>query len=243
MGHDRHKHKETLSVLLISNTGQNSKQFHISTLFLKLAVSVVALVCVVAVAVVFWFGTDSRKTAKLQEQLTAQAEQMQKLEEEKESLKSRNIELTQKNEALRKEQQEQHQEETTEEETQSSDPFCPTRHPYDGNGMWIDPYAEGHEYMSIHTKAEGNVIAAGNGTVVLVGSDETHSLVIEIDHQNGYRTRYMCMQEVEVNVQEGAQAENGDVLAKILTDDTQLDYQVIFNDKIIDPLLVIEAKG
>ena len=53
----------------------------------------------------------------------------------------------------------------------------------------------------------------------------------------------MCMQEVEVNVQEGAQAENGDVLAKILTDDTQLDYQVIFNDKIIDPLLVIEAKG
>lgn len=102
MGHDRHKHKETLSVLLISNTGQNSKQFHISTLFLKLAVSIVALVCVVAVAVVFWFGTDSRKTAKLQEQLTAQAEQMQKLEEEKESLKSRNIELTQKNEALRK---------------------------------------------------------------------------------------------------------------------------------------------
>lgn len=236
MGHGGHKHKESFSVLLVSNTGQNSRQFHMPIAVFKLFACIMVLICAALAWFAWQYGISYQKTTKLQNQW---AEQMQKLENEKDELNSRNMELARENETLRKEQQE----ESAEKENQTNDPFSPTRYPYEGNGMWIDAYSEEHEYISIHTKAEGNIIAAGSGTVVLVSSDEVYPLIIEIDHKNGYKTRYMCRQEAEVRVQEGAQAENGDTLAVIQTDDTQLDYQVIFNEKAIDPLIVIEAKG
>lgn len=237
MGRGRHEHKESFSVLLISNTGRNSRQFHMPLAVFNLILCIIVLAFAALAWFAWQFGTSYQKTARLQNQL---AEQMRELENEKAELSSRNIELAQENEALRTKQQE---EETTEEETRTTDPFSPTRYPYEGNGMWIDAYSAEHEYITIHTKAEGNIIAAGSGTVASVSADEVYPLIIEIDHRNGYRTRYMCMQEAEVRVQEGAQVENGDTLAVIRTDDTQLDYQVIFNEKPIDPLIVIEAKG
>ena len=45
------------------------------------------------------------------------------------------------------------------------------------------------------------------------------------------------LEDVIKNLQEG------DILMTVLTDDTQLDYQVEFEGEAIDPLTVFEAKG
>ena len=44
-------------------------------------------------------------------------------------------------------------------------------------------------------------------------------------------------------VEQGAQVHIGDVLIMVTTNDTQLDYQVIFEEQAIDPLTIIDAEG
>ena len=41
----KHRHKESFSVLLISNTGQNSRQFHVTPSVLRLFVIFMLLLC------------------------------------------------------------------------------------------------------------------------------------------------------------------------------------------------------
>ena len=76
-----------------------------------------------------------------------------------------------------------------------------------------------------------------------ISSDDTYPQIIEISHASGYTTRYMCRQEAQLETQQDAQVLAGDTLLTITTDETQLDYQVIFDGEPIDPLTVIEAKG
>ena len=85
--------------------------------------------------------------------------------------------------------------------------------------------------------------AAGDGTVSMVGSDDTYPLIIEIEHGNGYQTRYMFLQAAEAKQAEGEQVQIGTALAAVDTDNVQVDYQVIFEGQPIDPLIVFEAKG
>lgn len=91
--------------------------------------------------------------------------------------------------------------------------------------------------------AGGTVTAAGDGTVVAAGSDEIYQHIIEVAHESGYKTRYLCHQSAEISVEEGSAVQAGDILLTITTDETQLDYQVIYEDAPIDPLSVIDARG
>ena len=47
----------------------------------------------------------------------------------------------------------------------------------------------------------------------------------------------------ELRLEENTRVKAGDILAVITFDNTQLDYQVVFEDEPIDPLNVIDAKG
>ncbi len=106
-----------------------------------------------------------------------------------------------------------------------------------------EKYSAEHPYVSIGTEGAGNIIAAGDGTVSMVGSDDTYPLIIEIEHGNGYQTRYMFLQAAEAKQAEGEQVQIGTALAAVDTDNVQVDYQVIFEGQPIDPLIVFEAKG
>lgn len=86
-------------------------------------------------------------------------------------------------------------------------------------------------------------MAAGNGTVTAVWSDDPYAHIVEIEHESGYKTRYLLHQDAEVNVEQGVQVQAGDTLLTITSDDCQLDYQVLLNDEPIDPLSIIDAKG
>ncbi|MDE6891143.1 MAG: hypothetical protein K2P50_05030 [Lachnospiraceae bacterium] len=53
----------------------------------------------------------------------------------------------------------------------------------------------------------------------------------------------MCRQDADKNTEIGAKVNAGDTILTITADNTQLDYQVVFEGEIIDPLNVIDAKG
>lgn len=250
-----HKHKESFSILLISNTGQRNRQFHISKWVSRLVIFFLLILCI-AVGLMGWMiyqgyagngGNAGQKT--LRAELDSKEELVNKLEQEKESLHAEKQALEEEIESLRQEISASEQEEVKEEEepekekAAETDSSIPRRYPSSGISAVLSSYSEEQPYLSINTHEEGSIIATGNGTVVKVTSDDTYPVIIEVEHEKGYRTCYMSRQEADVSATEGAQVEAGDTLFTITVDDTQLDYQITFEGEPIDPLTVIEAKG
>lgn len=257
----KHKRKESFSVLLISNTGLSNKQIHISRSILRGVFVLILLVCIVCgwLAYQYWTGYQSGTLGKpakgesdasseeLLEKLASQEELVRQLEAEKTELNDKNDALTTENKALLEAAKTNmgigdagKAEETGEAEQEVP---VPGLYPYSEQGDVSVKYAQDHPYVSIDTQNAGNVIATGDGTIVSVGSDDTYPLIIEIEHEGGYRTRYMFLQEAESLQTEGAQVQAGDTLVTLGANNIQLDYQVIHEGEPVDPLDVFEAKG
>lgn len=242
MNGQKHKRKESFSILLISHTGQDNKQFNLSSGSLRLFIIIPVLIAAVLVGLVYtvWAGYGNEKI--LRSQINTQAQKIKQLEEEKEALNSENLALTSENEALRGETSEK-SEETSMSDASQTDSDFPSRYPCSETGMLLDTYSEEHPYLSISMQAEGSIVAAGNGMIKSVSSDGTYPLIIEIQHADGYLTRYMCQQDVTDKPSAGTQVHAGDILATITAETAQLDYQVVLNDQPIDPLMILDAKG
>ena len=251
MKQQRHKREESFSILLISNVGQSSRQFHVSRLLVRVAVSMLLVI----VAALIWLAclaiTAGQRTQELKEQLSEQEQTAGQLEEEIETLKSEKLSLASENEELNRqlaakdsaEENETAETLETEETDREADPAFPSRYPCSGSGIMTATYSGEQPYISIQIRADGNIIAAGDGTVSEIGSDDTYPLIVEVDHGNGYKTRYMCRSEAEIKTGEGDPVRIGEILLTTKSNDTQLDYQVICEGETIDPLTVIEAKG
>lgn len=255
MKNQRHKRRESYSILLISNTGRTSRQFQLSTLAIRLLLIILLLTCTVAGLLTYTYSTAHKVQTKLRTQLAEQEQLAETLRAENTALKEEQQTLTEENEALKRES-EQYAEEAraaeaaaaataaAEEEAEpEADPTYPSRYPSSGASVLSSSYSEEQPYLTITTYAESTIVAAGDGTVVTVASDEIYHHIIEIEHESGYKTRYLCHQEAGVEVEEGAQVHAGDLLLTISADDTKMDYQVLNADGPIDPLSVIDAKG
>lgn len=250
MNNQRHKRKESLSVLLISNTGRDNRQFNIPVPLLRLLPAVLVLILVVMGWLVYEFSVNQKVQTALHTQLSAQEELVQQLTNEKEQLNNEKQVLIDENTALRQQMEEAEaaaaeaaaaeQEEAAD---PAADPTYPGRYPYSGASVLLSSYTEEQPYLAISAYAGGTVTAAGDGTVVAAGSDEIYQHIIEVAHESGYKTRYLCHQSAEISVEEGSAVQAGDILLTITTDETQLDYQVIYEDAPIDPLSVIDARG
>ena len=241
----KHKHKKSFSILLISNTGQSNKQFHLSIFSIRLLVFLLLFICAAFGWYTYWFLAANRNEAALHEQIASQTQLIQQLEAEKESLSNENLALAAEIDSLRHAAEvntEEAEMELAAESEPESDSSFPSRYPCSEPGILTAAYSDEHPYLSISTQEEGSIIAAGDGTIMAVTSNDTYPLIIEIDHGNGYITRYMCQQGTEPLPEEGSQVKIGDVLVAISIN-TQLDYQVIYEEQPIDPLIVLEAKG
>lgn len=245
----RHKHKESFSVLLIPNTGGKSRQFHVSRFSVRFCVGVLVLVLLAVAGAAAWTGYQFSRQETVRRQLVQQREQIEALEGEKQALEQEKETLLAEMETLQQEKVTEGDpaaETGTEGETESAsmqDTSVPRRYPYTGISTVLSNYSAQQPYLSLNTDSDGNVVATGDGMVVTVDSDDTYAHIIEIEHNNGYKTRYMCRQDAQTQMQVGAQVQAGDILMTVLTDDTQLDYQVLFEEEAIDPLTVFEAKG
>lgn len=185
------------------------------------------------------------KQDALRGQLASSEQIIAQLEADKESMRAENARLSEENEQLRKAADDLGKETETESEDGTEPyPDAPNDYPYQGTGgMLVSTYSAEQPYMSITTHTDGTVIAAGDGMVVSISSSDTYPLIVELSHEGGYMTRYMCSGQAQAQVQENAEVKAGDTLFTITTDNTQFDYQILFENEPIDPLMVIEAKG
>ncbi len=250
-----HNHKESFSILFISHAGQKNKQINISQTASRFILFLLIFLLLVICGGAGWLGWMLYHGAlpgggqdNLRAQLESQTQLVQQLEAEKESLNSEMQALVQENETLRQSAEteigETGEGNEAEEETETaSDAGIPKRYPSSSTSSLLSNYSEEEPYLSISTHEEGNIVATGKGTVITVSSDDTYPIIVEVEHEKGYKTRYLCRQDAEVKASEGAQVEAGDTLFTIITDETQLDYQILFEEEPIDPLTVIEAKG
>ena len=261
MSSRKHKRKESFSVLLISNTGQNTRHVHITRTFLRVFTVFVLCVCGAFGWLMYQYlsfyeitgdfvnagevakASEATGETELLDRIAEQEKLVRQLEEEMDALSRRNDELTSENKALLAAARSTMDTASAGEDNPEEDPAYPSRYPYSEAGVVSEKYSESHPYVSINMAAEGDVVATGDGTVTLVGSDDTYPLIIEIEHGNGYRTRYMFLQEAESLQDEGTQVQSGTALVSVDINNVQLDYQVIYEESPIDPLIVFEAKG
>ena len=211
------------------------------------------ILCVALGWLAYQFSIAHKVQSSLKEQLSSQEQLVRQLETEKESLNSEKQALIAENESLRQqpepaiaeteETKEADEETEAEPEVPEADPFFPSLYPSSDTAMLLSAYSQEQSYLSITVHAEGKIIAAGSGTIVSISSDDTYPLIVEVDHGNGYVTRYMSQQAAESGLEENTQIQAGDTLFTIITDNTQLDYQVLLNGEPIDPLSVFDAKG
>ena len=245
----RHKHKESFSVLLIPNTGGKSRQFHVSRFSFRLGVGVLGVILLAVAGAAAWTGFQFTRQENVRRQVTQQKETIETLEAQMQALEQEKGTLLAELETMQNETASDAQnaaEEGAEAETESTpekDTSVPRRYPYNGISTVLSDYSAEQPYLSLNTNLDGNVVATGDGMVVTVESDDTYAHIIEVEHNNGYKSRYMCRQEAQTQIQAGAQVQAGDILLTVLTDDTQLDYQILFEEEAIDPLTVFEAKG
>lgn len=240
-----HNHKESFSILFISNTGKTGRQFHISQFAFRALICLIVVICAAAAVMgymVYSLYPLGGGQQDLKEQLTANEQLIARLESEKNGLNDEMLALKEENTAL-KEEIENKKEEAEAEPEPDPESSVPIRYPSSGISSVLASYSDEQPYLSINTHVDGNIVATGDGTVTSVTSDDTCPIIIEVEHEKGYKTRYMCHQEAQVQATEGAQVEAGDTLFTITIDDTQLDYEITFEGNPIDPLTVIKAKG
>ncbi|MBD5487545.1 MAG: peptidoglycan DD-metalloendopeptidase family protein [Lachnospiraceae bacterium] len=102
--------------------------------------------------------------------------------------------------------------------------------------------ADGENPMVKLNGAEGNsIIAAADGTVSSITTDSGYLHCIKIDHGNGYNSIYR--NDGEAMVKEGDDVVRGAILYVIGEDNTELGYQITYDEKYIDPMDLINIDG
>ena len=197
------------------------------------------VILAVFVGLIGFIFFQQKEMIELRAQLEPYTQQIEQQEAKLADLDAENKKLTDENTLLK-------QEKETVEEEEVENPYqdAPNGYPYMGTGgILVSAYSAEQPYMSINTHTDGIIVAGGDGTVTSVSSDDTYPLIVEIQHADGYITRYLSNEAVQTQLQEGTQVKTGDTLFTITVDNTQFDYQIIYKNKPIDPLVVIEAKG
>lgn len=86
-----------------------------------------------------------------------------------------------------------------------------------------------------------SIIASADGTVVSITTDSGYLHCIKIDHGNGYNSIYR--NDGDVMIKEGDEVVRGAILYVIGEDNTELGYQITYDEKYIDPMGLINIDG
>ena len=108
-------------------------------------------------------------------------------------------------------------------------------------GRRTDPFrkvAAVHYGLDMAGVAGSNILATASGVAVKAKNWGPYGNMVEIDHGNGFKTRYGHLQKI--NVQEGQMVEIGQVIGKMgctgRCTSTHVHYEVWFGDRPRDPL-------
>jgi len=107
-------------------------------------------------------------------------------------------------------------------------------------GMRTDPFTghrEHHKGIDLAGKKGSDVIAVGAGVVTWAGSRYGYGNLVEVNHGNGYSTRYGHNEEILVSV--GDTVTKGQVLSKMgstgRSTGPHVHFEVLYKGKAVDP--------
>lgn len=229
------KYKYTLMLFTDSKEG-NVRQLQIDPVVVETLAAVLVVALVVLAVICRLRG---KELALLRETSADQAAQIQILETENGELTVRQEEFAQKVTVLSDTINRM-----VDEEEKAAEKEAKARMPI-GFPMTSSASVEqvdGEEPMVKLTGAEpGSIVAAGNGVVDSITSDSSYQHCVRIDHGNGYTSIYR--NDGEVMVREGVEIVRGSILYVIGEDNTQLGYQILYEDKYVDPMELLNIDG
>jgi murein DD-endopeptidase MepM/ murein hydrolase activator NlpD len=89
--------------------------------------------------------------------------------------------------------------------------------------------------------------AAGNGIVRAAGWDSGYGRRIEIEHNHNYVTTYSHLSAFAPGIQDGARVRQGQIIGRLgssgLSTGPHLHYEVLINDRFVDPLAIRLPRG
>ena len=198
---------------------------------------------VITVAVIVTLGVICYREMRQIEELTAQNEQQRQnietLSEENGNLVSLREELMNKVTILSDTiNQKVEEEEALEQEMAQA--HMPVGFPMSASASLEE--AEGENPMVRLTGSEGSsVISSADGRIVSITTDSAYRHCIRIDHGNGYFSIYR--NDGDVMKKEGEDVVRGEILYVIGEENTELGYQIMYNEKYIDPMDLINIDG
>lgn len=201
------------------------------------SLAVIVLTAIIVLSIICY--RDAKRIEVLEEETAGQREQIAQLTEENADLVSLREELTDKVIILSDTINQKVEEEEAMEEVRAQ-AHMPVGFPMSSSASLEE--AGGENPMVKLNGAEGNsIIAAADGTVASITTDSGYLHCIRIDHGNGYSSIYR--NDGEAMVKEGDEVVRGAILYVIGEDNTELGYQITYDDKYIDPMDLINIDG
>ena len=115
-------------------------------------------------------------------------------------------------------------------------------------GMRNDPFSgklDMHKGMDFAGKKGSDVIAVASGVVTWSGERYGYGNMVEINHGNGYVTRYGHNENILVNI--GDSVERGQSISKMgstgRSTGPHVHFEVLLNDRKVDPIRFVQAKS
>ena len=115
-------------------------------------------------------------------------------------------------------------------------------------GMRNDPFSgklEMHKGMDFAGKKGSEVVAVASGVVTWSGERYGYGNLVEINHGNGYVTRYGHNEEILVKV--GDSVERGQTISKMgstgRSTGPHVHFEVLLNDRQVDPIRFVQSKA
>ena len=235
---ERHKRKEVYSFIIVSHTDNQSRQFLLSASMLRFLICILLLFVLGLGLMIYRLSLSAYREYELKAKAAEQHQRVTELERENAELSSTYDAISMEYQQL----QESIEAREKEEEEKAIETTLPRLYPSDGVGELKTTFSENKPYLTIGMHKGDNVVATGDGTVRLIDYDEGYVHSIEIEHINGYISRYLCNKEVEIKVSEGDQVKARDALFTITRDFTELDYQILLNNEALNPFQVMKVE-
>lgn len=201
-----------------------------------------SLFIILLAAIVILAVVNSRRGDEieaLERENAKQMEEIQVLEEENGNLELRHDELTEKVTIL-SDTINQKVEEEEAKEKEDAQAHMPVGFPMTSSASMQE--ADTEEPMVKLNASEGNsIVASGAGTVLSITTGSSYLHCVKIDHGNGYVSIYR--NDGEVMVREGDELVRGSILYVIGEENTELGYQITYDEKYMDPMDLLNIDG
>lgn len=232
----KNKRKSKFAVLFVSEKEDGTIKQHTISSYLIEVIAIVLFLVIVAVTCHVVYTDISN--SNLKKEVIAQIVSINNLTDENEALEAENASLSSKVSVLS---------ETVSKKAATEDAISaetieaalPKGFPLSGSATMEESK---DEKMLVFKAAEGiNIITTGSGIVESVDVDITYGTKITIDHGNGYKSVYR--NNGTALVKNGEELGKGYILFSIGEENTELGYQIMQDDELIDPMNLIEISG